>query len=220
MVKAPCIRLTKQELLRTRTRQTIHSPGTPPGLHNSVEPRTLGRRSLPDCRRHTMPLKSQPSQHVLQHEIRTVNNSFFSDRTFLAKWLLMCNDIMVEKIPLCCTLRMKHRNGLFRTGQSDIPIQPQYQSPPNSVSIVFGRDLHNQMVSRPDAAKKDACGHDSTLDHVNRLVNKMSMVLACPAIQRPPGVFSSGSVGFLFGALVKRNGCQDDLRVEERLRWD
>ena len=28
----------KQELLRTRTRPTIYSPGTPPGLHNSVEP--------------------------------------------------------------------------------------------------------------------------------------------------------------------------------------
>ena len=74
-VKAPCMR-TCHSFFGTRRFENLHtsdhSPGTPPGPHNGVEPSgigkfvltnapsimLMGRGSLPDWRRHAVPLKS------------------------------------------------------------------------------------------------------------------------------------------------------------------
>ena len=68
----------------------------------------VSRRSLPDGQRHAAPLKSPATMSTCSCSItvRTVNIHFFLIPRFLAKWLLMCDDIVVKSdLPLRGNLR-------------------------------------------------------------------------------------------------------------------
>ena len=139
--KAPCMRTCHSfsEPAGFKNLHTSnHSPGTPPGLHNGVEPSGTGksvlvnasstilmvRGSLPSWRRHAAPLKPPATMSTCSCNItaRTVRSNFFPIPRFLAKWLFMCTGHHGKKdLPLRGTLRNEAREMTARKTHPDCP---------------------------------------------------------------------------------------------------